>query len=161
MEYPDLPRGEYVFEVQAVDRDLNYSETPATVTLRVHWPYERIGLVSALSLAILLVIGQTGRVLRRDRRLQAANREILEATQHKSEFLSRMSHDLRTPMNAITGYTSVLLRRVEGTHRIARLRFVGRQQGETVVRITSDSELRDRANRGSRHIRAKSYGKDG
>ena len=43
--------------------------------------------------------------------LETANREIQQATQRKSAFLARMSHDLRTPMNAIIGYTRILLRR--------------------------------------------------
>ncbi len=34
-EYQDLPSGEYIFEVVAVDRDLVYSEKPATVKLTV------------------------------------------------------------------------------------------------------------------------------
>jgi len=33
-EYQDLPEGEYTFQVQAVDRDLNYSK-PVTVTLSI------------------------------------------------------------------------------------------------------------------------------
>ena len=49
VEYQDLPRGRYTFEVQAVDRDLVYSEPPATVALTVHLPYERIGWLSALA----------------------------------------------------------------------------------------------------------------
>ena len=47
-------------------------------------------------------------------RLEEQNRQIQETTRHKSEFLSRMSHDLRTPMNAILGYTRILLRRARG-----------------------------------------------
>ena len=43
--------------------------------------------------------------------LADANYEIQMATQRKSDFLARMSHDLRTPMNAIIGYTRILLRR--------------------------------------------------
>ncbi|NKB71484.1 MAG: hypothetical protein GKR89_30805 [Candidatus Latescibacteria bacterium] len=39
------------------------------------------------------------------------NHQIQTANRHKSEFLARMSHDLRTPMNAIIGYTRILLRR--------------------------------------------------
>jgi signal transduction histidine kinase/ligand-binding sensor domain-containing protein len=112
-----LPRGEYNFEVVAVDRDLNRSE-PVTVHLTVTWPIERIAWATTLGIALLLVIGQSARVIRRDRRLiaanaelEAANQEITEATRNKSQFLRRMSHDLRSPMNAIIGYSRVVLRR--------------------------------------------------
>ena len=56
--------------------------------------------------------------LEQERRIreEEIRRELTEeATQHKSEFLARMSHDLRTPMNAIIGYTRILLRRLEDT----------------------------------------------
>ena len=45
--------------------------------------------------------------------LELANQEIQQATQRKSEFLRRMSHDLRTPMNAIIGYTRLVLRKAK------------------------------------------------
>ena len=48
-----------------------------------------------------------------NQQLQEANEQIQEATRHKSQFLARMSHDLRTPMNAIIGYTRILIRRVK------------------------------------------------
>ena len=43
--------------------------------------------------------------------IQEVNEQLQEASSHKSDFLARMSHDLRTPMNAIIGYTRILLRR--------------------------------------------------
>ena len=50
-------------------------------------------------------------VTERTRELQAANHLLEEASRHKSEFLANMSHELRTPMNAIIGFTRLVMRR--------------------------------------------------
>ena len=44
-------------------------------------PYERIGWISALSIAILLITYQTARVIRRDHRLREANEALSYANQ--------------------------------------------------------------------------------
>lgn len=46
-------------------------------------------------------------------RLQLALRDAQAASSAKTEFLSRMSHDLRTPMNVIIGLTSLAMDNVE------------------------------------------------
>lgn len=46
--------------------------------------------------------------------LQTAKRLAEENSRLKSEFLSTMSHELRTPMNAIEGFTSIMLSRMGG-----------------------------------------------
>jgi two-component system sensor histidine kinase ChiS len=139
VEYTDLPRGRYTFEVLAVDRDLDTSTTPASISVRVHLPFERLGLISALVIALVLVTGQTARVVRRDRRLLATNQalessnvELERANQAKSAFLANMSHELRTPMNAIIGYSEMLLEDTEGlegenlTEDLGRIQSAGK-----------------------------------
>jgi signal transduction histidine kinase len=48
----------------------------------------------------------------KNRALEAANAQIEQASLNKSQFLRRMSHDLRSPMNAIIGYSRLLQRRL-------------------------------------------------
>ena len=50
--------------------------------------------------------------------LEAALREAEEANQAKSRFLSNMSHDIRTPMNAILGMTAIGLAHIDEKARV-------------------------------------------
>jgi signal transduction histidine kinase len=48
------------------------------------------------------------------RQLEMVNTQLARASQAKSEFLANMSHELRTPMNAILGFTEMILDEIYG-----------------------------------------------
>jgi signal transduction histidine kinase len=52
--------------------------------------------------------------------------ELEQASQLKSQFLANMSHEFRTPLNAMLGYTSMLLQGVAGPIDAAARRQLGR-----------------------------------
>jgi signal transduction histidine kinase len=57
--------------------------------------------------------------------------ELEQASAAKSQFLANMSHEFRTPLNAILGYTSLLLQGVSGE--------LGAQQERNLSRVDSNA----------------------
>jgi len=75
-----------------------------------------IGFVSA-SLLILFLFDMAV-MLYFNKKLQAAAREAATANKAKTDFLSTMSHDIRTPMNAIIGLTTIAERNLGDTEAV-------------------------------------------
>jgi signal transduction histidine kinase len=64
--------------------------------------------------------------------LERANRKLRELDTLKSNFLANMSHELRTPMNAIIGYTDLLIDRLDGP--------LNDEQEKSLMKIASNSK---------------------
>ncbi|MBO7473462.1 MAG: response regulator [Ruminococcus sp.] len=75
-----------------------------------------VGIVS-VGLLILFVFDLTV-MLYFNQKLHAAAREAASANKAKTDFLSTMSHDIRTPMNAIIGLTTIMKNNLDDTELV-------------------------------------------
>lgn len=77
-------------------------------------------LIGAIVLAVLLIIFFVYFKMTRQQMkdLEEAREEALEANKAKSTFLSNMSHDIRTPMNAIVGMTAIAMTHIEDREQV-------------------------------------------
>jgi DNA-binding NtrC family response regulator len=82
--YRDLPRGDYIFEVKAVDRDLNYS-APLTVAVTVTPAYGQIALIGALGISMLGLAVAARYGVRRRRELDRARQELVRERRQRIE----------------------------------------------------------------------------
>jgi len=78
VEYRDLSRADYLFEVRAVDRDLNYSQM-ATVEVIIHAPYTRWAFFGVSGLAVIGFILASGTAFRRHRAFLKEQRVRMQA----------------------------------------------------------------------------------
>ncbi len=99
-----LPFGTLNETVEALDRNRTFA------TL----------LVSAIIVLVLLVIFYVyfKMTCKQLHDLEAARQEALAATKAKSLFLSNMSHDIRTPMNAIVGMTAIATTHIDDKEQV-------------------------------------------
>jgi PAS domain S-box-containing protein len=73
----------------------------------------------------------TQTLVHQNERLRRQAIELEQASVAKSQFLANVSHDVRTPLNAILGYTSLLLRGVSGALQTT--------QRESLVRVDANA----------------------
>ena len=110
VEYTDLPRGDYVFQVKAVDRDLNYSD-PATVRVTIHPPYGIMVLVGGLGMALVGLVWVSAVAVRRRRE---RNRAQEERDQAREELVAELEQELQTAREMQMGLMPKEAPNVEG-----------------------------------------------
>lgn len=72
--------------------------------------------ISAAVLAVFIILFLL--IFRKNKQLAAAEREAERANSSKTSFLSAMSHDIRTPMNAISGMVEIAMRSEDNPEKV-------------------------------------------
>lgn len=76
------------------------------------------GCIIILAALVAVFIGYYHLTRQQIRQLEEARQEALMANKAKSEFLSNMSHDIRTPMNAIVGMTAIAIANMDNMQQV-------------------------------------------
>lgn len=91
--------------------------------------------------------GLEGRVRRRTAQLEAVNRQLEAANKEMETFSYSVSHDLRSPLDTIDGFSQLLERTAgekigeKGQHYLSRIRAGTRQMGELIESLLSLAKL--------------------
>ena len=82
--------------------------------------YDKNGNITSVLIANRDVTDEKLRELRQEEELREAKLKAECANKAKSSFLYNMSHDIRTPMNAIIGYAELASRHLQETDKLGR-----------------------------------------
>ena len=111
----ESPQFSYIILITAREGNANYLDAMNSgVDDFMSKPFERDRFVAGVRVAMrILGLNQSLRLANTDleRRVEERTAELQKALQAKSEFLSRASHELRTPMNHILGFAQLLASR--------------------------------------------------
>lgn len=130
-------------------RDLIYTNPLQVLT---------VAFIIMILIVIVLVLVYRNRINKQKTlSLERANVEIEHANRSKTDFLSRMSHDIRTPMNAIIGLTSISLDNIDDREEIQSNLNKIRSSSDFLLGLINDVLDMSKIESGSMELRREPY----
>ena len=95
---------------------------------------------------------ETRNEMERTRQLEDALTRAKKASKAKSVFLSNMSHDIRTPMNAIVGFTNLAISHIEEREQVEEYLEKIKSSGDHLLSLINDVLDMSHIESGKMHI---------
>jgi len=153
----NLPAGDHILEVRAANADSVWSTVPYRLTIHKEAaPWVSVPAYAAYALSAIGFILWAARAQRaklrgalavqqrlesevalRTKELRDANQQLIVASEAKSDFLARMGHELRTPMNGVVGMTELIARSPLSVTQARQLQTI-RTSAQTLLQILND-----------------------
>jgi signal transduction histidine kinase/CheY-like chemotaxis protein/HPt (histidine-containing phosphotransfer) domain-containing protein len=153
----NLPAGDHILEVRAANADSVWSTIPYQLTIHkaaapwVSAPAFAAYTLLATGLIFWAVRAQRAKlrgalaaqqrleseVALRTKELRDANQQLIIASEAKSDFLARMGHELRTPMNGVVGMTEIIARSPLSVTQARQIQTI-RTSAKTLLQILND-----------------------
>ena len=109
-----------LYNKESMSSEFKLKEGPWFLSMVVPQNYDKNGNVTSILIANRDVTDEKMRELKREEELREAKLKADCANKAKSTFLFNMSHDIRTPMNAIIGYAELATRHLKETEKLGR-----------------------------------------
>ncbi len=145
--FTGLAPGEYNFHVKGSNSDGVWNEDGLIIPIEISGPWwmttaAQIGLsISVLFLGFVLFRYRVRRVQNLNRELEEKivkrTRDAVVANRAKSDFLARMSHEIRSPMNSILGFSELLDGLITDKQQRRYLKSI-RTSGDTLLFLIND-----------------------
>ena len=113
---------------------IGYIPADSLGSLYINW-FIIIAICGALLLILLVDIIY---ILNINRRLHKASNAANQASLAKTRFLSSMSHDIRTPMNAVIGMTDIALKHIDDTEYVKKCLENVSSAGNHLITLIND-----------------------
>ena len=109
-----------LYNKESMSSEFKLKEGSWFLSMVIPQNYDKNGNVTSVLIANRDVTDEKMRELRQEEELREAKLKAECANKAKSSFLFNMSHDIRTPMNAIIGYADLASRHLQETEKLGR-----------------------------------------